>query len=252
MTVMHKLVAFFCVLTVMAGTPVSAAVVKAAVASNFTAPMQQIAAQFEQDTGHKVQLAFGSSGKFYAQIKNGAPFEVFLSADEKKPATLVQEGLAVTNNRFTYAVGRLVLWSAQPGYVDAKGEVLKRGNFKRLAIANPKNAPYGTAALQTLHQLGLIDAVESKLVQGENIAQTQQFIGTGNAELGFIALSQVMQDGKIVGGSIWLVPNTLHTPIRQDAVLLVTGRNNPAAKALLDYLKGDKARAIIRAYGYDL
>lgn len=227
-----------------------AAEVKVAVAANFTAPMQQIAAQFERDTGHRAQLAFGSSGKLYAQIKNGAPFQVFLSADEDKPAALVGEGLAVADSRFTYAVGRLALWSARPGYVDAKGEVLKRGAFRRLAVANPKTAPYGAAAMETLNRLGLSAALEAKLVQGENIAQAYQFVASGNAELGFVALSQVMQNGKIATGSAWLVPDTLHAPIRQDAVLLVSGRGNVAARALLEYMKGDKALRIVRDYGY--
>ena len=226
--------------------------VQVAVAANFTAPMQQIVSQFEHDTGHRAQLAFGSTGKFYAQIKNGAPFQVFLSADDETPAKLVQDGLALADSRFTYAIGRLVLWSVKPGYVDAKGEVLKRGEFKHLAVANPKTAPYGAAAIESLARLGLLTQIEPKFVRGENIAQTHQFVTTGNAELGFVALSQVMHDGKITGGSVWLVPNALHTPIRQDAVLLATGQGNPAAAALLDYLKGDKARAIIRGYGYDL
>lgn len=248
---MDKLISLFCALFLFAG-PASAAEVSVAVASNFTAPMQQIAAQFEKDTGHKAQLAFGSSGKFYAQIKNGAPFQVFLSADDEKPAALVQDGLAVASSRFTYAVGRLVLWSAKPAYIDAKGEVLKQGSFKRLAIANPKTAPYGAAAIEVLTHMGLLAAIEPKFVQGENIAQTQQFINTGNAELGFIALSQVMQNGQLTGGSAWQVPVALHSPIRQDAVLLIKGQSNPAAAALLNFLKGDKARAIIRSYGYDL
>ncbi len=249
---MFKVRLLFVLLAAGVGSLVQAAEVKVAVAANFTAPMQRIAAQFERDTGHQAQLAFGSSGKFYAQIKNGAPFQVFLSADDDKPAALVRDGLAIASSRFTYATGRLVLWSAKPGYVDANGAVLKQGGFKHLAVANPKTAPYGAAAIETLNHLGLLAECEPKFVQGENIAQTQQFISTGNAELGFVALSQVMQDGKISNGSAWLVPNALHAPIRQDAVLLATGQGNPAAAALLDYLKGDKARAIIRGYGYDL
>lgn len=174
--------------------------------------MQQITAQFERDTGHKAQISFGSSGKLYAQIKNGAPFQVFLSADDDKPVALLQEGLAVANSRFTYAVGRLVLWSAKPDYVDAWGEILRTGVFKYLALANPKLAPYGAAAVQTLDKLGLLAAIEPKFVQGENIAQAQQFIATGNAERGFVALSQVMQDGKLAVGSVWPVPAALHAP----------------------------------------
>jgi len=224
--------------------------VNVAVAANFTAPMQKIATEFEKDTGHKAQLAFGSTGKFYAQIKNGAPFQVLLSADDETPARLEKEGLAVSGTRFTYAIGTLVLWAAKPGYVDAKGGVLKKGEFEHLALANPKLAPYGAAAVEVLNKLGLYAALEPKFVQGENIAQTFQFVSTGNAELGFVALSQVMKDGKITDGSAWLVPADLHAPIRQDAIILATGKDNPAAFALMKYLKEDKARAIIKAYGY--
>jgi molybdate transport system substrate-binding protein len=224
--------------------------VNVAVAANFTAPMQKIAAEFEKDTGHKAQLAFGSTGKFYAQIKNGAPFQVLLSADDETPARLEKEGLAVSGTRFTYAIGTLVLWSAKPGYVDGKGDVLKKSAFQHLALANPKLAPYGAAAVEVLNKLDLNVVLEPKFVQGENIAQTFQFISTGNAELGFVALSQVMKDGKIADGSAWIVPADLHTPIRQDAVILLSGKDNPAALALMKYLKEAKARAIIKDYGY--
>jgi len=237
-------------LVVFAGAPLGAAEVQVAVAANFTAPMQAIAAAFEQDTGHKARLSFGSSGKFFAQIKHGAPFQVFLSADDTKPAKLEREGMTVPGSRFTYAVGTLVLWSAQPGLVDAEAAVLGKGGFKHLALANPKLAPYGAAAMQTLETLGLTDRVGSKIVQGENIAQTYQFVATGNAELGFVALSQVMSDGKLGSGSAWIVPASLHTPIRQDAVILARGEGNPAATALLRYLKGEKAVAVIESYGY--
>ena len=232
--------------------PALADEVSVAVAANFTAPMQRIAAGFEKDTGHKALMAFGSSGKFYAQIKNGAPFQILLSADDEKPAKLEQEGLTVPGSRFTYAVGTLVLWSAKPGYVDAKGEVLRKAPFKKLALASPKLAPYGAAAVETLTALGLLAAVEPRFVLGENIAQTYQFVQTGNAELGFVALSQVMKDGKVTDGSAWIVPARMHTPIRQDAVILATGKGNAAAEALLKYLKTDKAKVIIRAYGYEI
>ena len=226
--------------------------VQVAVAANFTLPMQRIAADFERDTGHKALMSFGATGRFYAQIKNGAPFELLLSADDETPIRLASEGAAVADSRFTYAIGRLVLWSAQAGVVDAQGAVLKAGSFRHLAIANPKTAPYGAAAVEVLTGLGLLDAVGPKLVQGENIAQAQQFVASGNAELGFVALSQVWRDGKLTSGSAWLVPTTLHTPIRQGAVLLNLGRDKPAALALLRYLQGDKARAVIRSFGYDL
>lgn len=226
--------------------------VQVAVAANFTAPMQKIAAEFEKDTGHKALLVFGATGKLYAQIKNGAPFQVFLAADDKTPAKLEAEGGTVPGSRFTYAIGTLVLWSAKPGFVDDQGEVLKKGAFKHLAIANPKTAPYGAAAVATLTQLGLLDAIQPKLVTGENISQAYQFVVTENAELGFIALSQVMADGQMTGGSAWIVPADLHEPIRQDAAILAKGRNQPAARALVEYLKGDKAAAIIKSYGYAL
>jgi len=230
----------------------SAGEVRVAVAANFTAPMKAIAATFEKDTGHKARLAFGSSGKFYAQIRNGAPFQVLLSADDETPARLEREGMAVPGTRFTYAVGRLALWSAQAGAVDARGEVLKQGGYKHVAIANPKLAPYGAAAVEVMQRLGVVEAVRPKLVQGENIAQTHQFVASGNAELGFVALSQITRDGKLTGGSAWIVPGDLYTPIRQDAVILAAGKGNAAASALMAYLGSEKAKAVIRAYGYDI
>jgi len=223
-----------------------------AVASNFSKPMEEIAAEFKKATGHSAELSFGASGKFVAQIENGAPFQVFLSADEKKPEKLTESGFAVAGTRFTYAVGKLVLWSAKPGYVDADGKVLSTGVFKHLAIADPKLAPYGVAALEVLKALGVEERTKPLLVLGENISQAQQFISTGNAELGFIALSQVIKDGKIGEGSGWIVPADKYAPIRQDAVLLKTGADNPAAHALLDFLESDKALAIIEKYGYVL
>lgn len=243
------LVAVVCILFAV---PAMAAEVNVAVAANFTAPMKQIAAEFEKDTGHTAVLAFGSSGKFFAQIKNGAPFQLFLSADDEKPAQLVKDGLTVADSRFTYAIGTLVLWSAKPGFVDPKGEVLSKGTFAKIAIANPKLAPYGSAAVEVLTKLGLLTALQPKFVQGENISQTYQFVSTANAELGFVALSQVMKNGKITTGSAWIVPGKQHSPIRQDAVLLATGKDNAAAKALMSYLKTEKAKTIIRSYGYQI
>lgn len=228
-----------------------AAEVTVAVAANFTAPMRRIAAAFEQDTGHRAVLAFGSTGKFYAQIRNGAPFQVLLSADDETPARLEREGLGVAGTRFTYAVGRLVLWSRQPGRVDDKGAVLSSGAFEHLALADPKLAPYGAAAVEVLKGLGLAAALAPKFVQGENIAQTYQFVATGNAELGFVALSQVFADGQLTRGSAWIVPAGLHAPIRQDALVLGPGKDSAAASALMAYLRGGRARAIIRAFGYE-
>lgn len=230
----------------------SAAEVQVAVAANFTAPIQAIAKDFEKDTGHKLVAAYGATGQFYTQIKNGAPFEVFLSADDTTPAKLEKEGDAVPGSRFTYAIGTLVLWSAHEGYVDAKGDVLKSGQYKHLSIANPKTAPYGLAATQVLDKLGLTQIVKPKLVEGQNITQALQFVSSGNAELGFVALSQVYKDGKITSGSAWVVPADLHEPIKQDALILKKGEANPAAKALVDYLKGPKAAEVIKSYGYQL
>jgi molybdate transport system substrate-binding protein len=226
--------------------------VQVAVAANFTAPMKAIAADFEKASGHKLVLSFGSTGKFYAQIRNGAPFDVFLAADDETPAKLEKENGIVAGSRFTYATGKLVLWSPKAGYVDDKGEVLKKGDFAHLAIASPKLAPYGAAAVQTLNKLDLYDALQPKLVIGETIAQTFAFVSTGNAELGFVALSQVYEDGKIKSGSGWIVPANLHDAIRQDAVILAHGKDNKAAAALTAYLKSDAARAVIRSFGYDL
>ena len=226
--------------------------VQVAVAANFAVPMQQIAADFEKDTGHKARLAFGGTGKLYAQIANGAPFAILLAADDTTPEKLEKDGLGVAGSRFTYAIGKLVLWSSKAGYVDEQGEVLTKGNFAHLAIANPKLAPYGVAATETLRALKQLEAVQPTLVTGENIAQTYQFVASGNAELGFVALSQVMKDGRIADGSGWIVPESLYQPIRQDAVLLENGKQQAAALALMQYLRGEKASALIRSFGYEI
>ena len=244
--------ALFFALTAAIASSTQADEVQVAVAANFTAPMQQIAARFEKDTGHKATLSFGATGKFYAQIVNGAPFEILVAADDETPTRLEKEGQTVAGSRFTYAIGKLVLWSAAPDLVDNRGEILKTGHFRHLAIANPKTAPYGTAAIETLNKLNLLANVQGRFVQGENIAQAHQFATTGNAELGFVALSQVFRDGRITSGSAWIVPPGLYTRIRQDAVLLDKGRNKPAAAALLVYLKGDRAAGIIKSFGYEL
>lgn len=226
--------------------------VQVAVAANFTAPIQAIAKDFEKDTGHKLVASFGATGQFYAQIKNGAPFEVFLSADDTTPEKLENEGETVKGSRFTYAIGTLALWSPKAGYVDDKGEVLKKNDYKHLSIANPKAAPYGLAATQVLAKLNLTEATKGKLVEGQNITQAFQFVSTGHAELGFVALSQIYKDGKVSNGSAWIVPADLHDPIKQDAVILNKGKDNAAAKALVDYLKGPKAAEVIKSYGYEL
>lgn len=244
--------AVFALLALLLAASARAADVTVAVAANFTAPMQKIAAAFERDTGHRAVVSLGSTGRFYAQVKNGAPFQVLLSADDETPARMEQEGLAVRGTRFTYAVGRLVLWSASSGVVDTAGEVLRRPGNGRIAIADPKLAPYGAAAVEAMQKLGMEAALRPRLVQGESIAQAFQFVTTGNAEMGFVALSQVTVDGRIDKGSAWAVPAGLHAPIRQDAVLLAAGRDNPAATALLAYLRSDTARALIRSHGYEL
>ncbi|MDT3309827.1 molybdate ABC transporter substrate-binding protein [Pseudomonas sp. rhizo66] len=239
-------------LAVFAIGTVQADEVQVAVAANFTAPIQAITADFEKDTGHKLVAAYGATGQFYTQIKNGAPFEVFLSADDTTPEKLEKEGDTVKGSRFTYAIGTLALWSAKAGYVDAQGEVLKNNEYQHLSIANPKAAPYGLAATQVLEKLKLTEATKSKIVEGQNITQAYQFVSTGNAELGFVALSQIYKDGKVSNGSAWIVPASMHDPIKQDAVILNKGKDNAAAKALVEYLKGPKAAAVIKSYGYQI
>jgi molybdate transport system substrate-binding protein len=226
--------------------------VQVAVAANFAGAFQKIAAAFTASTGHKVVSSTGSTGKFYTQIQQGAPFEVLLAADDETPAKLEAEGLAVKGQHFTYAIGKLVLWSAKPDGVGKDGEVLKKGRFEHLALANPKLAPYGAAGLEVIKALGLTEAVQPKIVQGDNIAQAFQFVSTGNAEIGFVALAQVAAPDKPAGGAYWLVPANLYTPIKQDAALLSKGAENPAAKALMGYLRSDAAKEVIKSFGYGL
>ena len=218
-----------------------------AVAANFTQAAQEIARAFKTASGHDAVLSFGASGALYAQITQGAPYEVLLSADEERPQQAVAAGLALSETRFTYAIGRLALWS-RDGRA-AQGEVaLRGGGSGKIAIANPASAPYGGAAIETLKALKLFDDLSPRLVQGASIAQTFQFAETGNAELAFVALAQVIGRGD---GSRWLVPASLHRPILQDAVLLKTGAANEAARAFLAFLRGPQARAIIERYGYE-
>ncbi|MES2717860.1 MAG: molybdate ABC transporter substrate-binding protein [Pseudomonadota bacterium] len=224
--------------------------VTVAVAANFAGPLARIAEGFTAATGHTLKTSVGSTGRFYSQIISGAPFEVLVAADDETPKRLVAEGHAVAGSNFTYAIGQLVLWSAQPGTVDDQGAVLASGRFSKLAVANPKLAPYGRAALDVLTARGLSTAITPRLVTAESIAQAYQFVATGNAELGFVALSQVVVPGKPVTGSHWRVPAHLHGPIRQDAVLLKPGAGSAAAAALLAYLRSPAAKAVIQAYGY--
>ena len=233
----------------VAGWPAAAADTQVAVAANFTEPAREIAAAFKAATGHTAALSFGSSGQFYTQLAHGAPYEVFLSADADRPKKAEQDGLGVPRTRFTYAVGRLVLYSKSPGLVDDKGAVLKSSGFRKLAIADPAAAPYGAASVQAMRKLGVYDKVKPKVVMGASITQAYQFVQTGAAELGFVALSQVIDEP---GGSRWLVPAALHAPIDQQAILLYAGEKNPAARAFVDFLKSPAAKAIIRRYGYEV
>ncbi|MGP3698497.1 molybdate ABC transporter substrate-binding protein [Rhodobacter sp. NSM] len=226
--------------------PARAEEILAAVAANFTDAANELGAAFETATGNTVTYSFGPTGQLYAQITQDAPFQVFLSADQARPEKAEAEGLAVPGSRFTYAVGKLVLWSADPARVDGAA-TLKDESLTHVAIADPQTAPYGAAAVEAMKALGVFESLEPKLVQGKSISQTHQFAATGNADAGFVALSQVMADDS---GSRWLVPQDLYTPIRQDAVLLKKGETSEAARAFMDFLKGDEAAAIIGKYGY--
>ena len=243
-------------LTLTAALALSAAaqaeVVQIAVAANFTAPARALAEIFARTTGHEAKLSFGATGAFYTQIKNGAPFDILLAADDERPIRLEKEGDTVPGSRFTYAIGQLVLWSAKPGLVDGEGAVLKGGNFNKIAIANPKLAPYGAAAVETMDKLGLAAALTPKLVTGESIGQTYNFIATGNAELGFVALAQVLDGGKMKSGSMWVVPAKYHAPIIQDAVILKRAAANPAAKAWMALMRSPNTQDFIRSYGYEV
>lgn len=243
---MRRLVATIALLLGLAA-PLRAAEVPVAVAANFAEPAKAIAAAFRRATGDRVVIATGSSGAFATQIAHGAPFQLFLSADAARPAALERAGLTVAGSRFTYAVGRLVLYSTDGTLIDGTGMVLRAGRFRRLAIADPATAPYGTAAVQVLQRMGLAQRLRPRLVQGNSIAQAYEFVASGAAELGFVAEAQVVG---VTGGSRWLVPNRLHDPIAQQAVLLKTGAANPAARAFLAYLRSPPAKAIIRHYGY--
>ena len=221
-----------------------------AVAANFTAPMKEIAASFEQATGHRARLAFGSTGKLYAQIRNGAPFSVLLAADADTPEMLERLGLAVPDSRRTYAIGRLALWSPDPARVDLSGRILADPDLERLALANPKLAPYGRAAEQTLKALGLWETLKPRLVLAESISQSFELVASGNVPAGFVALSQIMRDGRLLSGSAWHVPAYMHAPLTQDLVLLRPGADSAAAAALVKFMGSPQARRVIDDYGY--
>lgn len=233
----------------VAVTPASAEQVLVAVAANFVPPFREVAIEFETATGHHVRVVSGSSGNFYSQIKNGAPFDVFFSADDERPKLLEDEGLTVRGSRFTYAVGRLALWSPDPALIPGE-DTLRAGTFKHLAMANPKTAPYGAAAMQAMRKLGVWEKLQARVVMGENLGQTMGFIESGNAELGFVALSQVMDPKLQAKGARWDVPIHLHESIKQDMVLLTKGKDNQAAKSLMEFMGSPPAKAIIEQYGY--
>ena len=223
--------------------------IRVAVASNFSEPIKAISAKYKSHTGHRLLLVFGSTGKHYAQIKNGAPFELFLAADTSRPQLLEKQGIAIDGSRFTYARGRLVLWSPRNDYVDAKGKVLDSGKYRHLAIANPKLAPYGKAAQEVLESRGLWKTLQRRLVRGESIGQTYQFVRSGNAELGFVAYSQINRPNHITTGSYWVIPQMLYKPIEQQAVLL---KENIVARDFMSFLQTQEVKKIITKYGYDV
>lgn len=234
----------------LASWSAQAAQATVAVAANFAEPLRALAAVLEKTTGHRLEIVVGATGRLYAQIANGAPFDLFLAADQATVAKAESEGLTVPGSRFLYATGQLVLWSARPDLVDKQGQVLRQDGWRRLAVANPRTAPYGAAAMQTLAQLGLTQALAPRLVQGESIAQTYNFAHTGNAELAFVAMSQVLEGGRLKSGSMWVVPAQYHEPIRQDAVLLKRGARNEAARALVKLMQSPAGQDLIRSFGY--
>lgn len=229
-----------------------AAEAQVAVAANFAEPIKAIAAVLERTTGHTIRISMGPTGGFYTQIRNGAPFDVFLAADTERPAMLEKQGLTQPGSRFTYATGKLVLWSSRAGRVDDKGEILKAPDLGKVSFANPKSAPYGAAAVEIMNKLGVQATLQPKLVQGESIGQAFNFVKTGNADVGFVAMSQVLEGGKLREGSVWVVPQALYNPIRQDAVILKRGEHNAAAQALVDLLRSPNIKDLIRSYGYGI
>lgn len=225
----------------------SAEEIRVAVASNFTHAIQNIARAFEQQSAHTVLLAFGSTGKHYAQIKNGAPFDAFFAADIKRPQLLEEEGIGLAGSRFTYAIGKVALWSPTADRVDPEGQVLKSGDFQFLAMANPKLAPYGKAAEQIMQAHGVWNTLQHQIVRGENIGQTFQFVKSGNAQLGFVAYSQILRPNMPIQGSVWEPPQSLYTPIDQQAIQI---KDRPVAREFLDFVRSNTARKIIQSYGY--
>tara|TARA_R110001583_G_scaffold188860_3_gene351364 strand:+ start:53183 stop:53947 length:765 start_codon:yes stop_codon:yes gene_type:complete len=226
--------------------------INVAVAGNFLKPLKVLSTQFELATGHKLLISVGSTGKLFTQITHGAPFEIFLAADQIRPAKLVQQQLADKDSQFTYAKGKLALWSQEPELIDQAGNRLKSSNLIHLAIANPKIAPYGEQAIQVLKHLGLYPQLKDKLLYGQNVGQVFQYVSSGNVRQGIIPLSQVTHNGIITSGSAWIIPSAFYQSIKQDAVLLNQGKSNPAAQVFLEYLKSPEALNIIRSFGYEV
>ena len=240
-----------CVLAISQGAA-QAGEAQVAVAANFAEPIKAIAAVLEKTTGHTLKITTGATGNFYAQIRNGAPFDVFLAADLKTPEKLEADGLTLPGSRITYATGKLVLWSANPSRVDSQGNILKMSNLGKVAFANPKIAPYGAAAVQVMDRLGVAAALTPRLVQGESIGQAFNFVFSGNADVGFVAMSQVLEGGRLKSGSMWVIPQNLYDPIAQGAVVLQRASGNEAAQALITLLKSPNIKDLIRSYGYAL
>ena len=244
----HSLLLF----TLLISTFVSAGQTQVAVASNFYEPMLQLATAFEKETGNKVLISAGATGALYAQIKNGAPFDVFFAADQRRPGALLKEGNAIKGSRFTYAQGRLALWSKQLGYNSEADFKKSLARLDHLAVANPKNAPYGAAAIDVLKKINVYQKIKTKIVEGQNIGQTYQYVSTQNVIAGFVSLSQVYRNGQIIEGSAWIIPSALHRPLNQDALLLLHGKNNKTAISFLAFLHSNAAQAIIRSFGYHI
>ena len=236
-----------CMLLLLAAAQgVHAGEVKVAVAANFTEAAKKIGSAFETMTGHTAIFSFGSTGQLYTHITQGAPFDVFLAADQARPQKAVEEGFGLADTLFTYATGRIVLFSTTPDLVKGE-ETLLNATFGKIAVANPVTAPYGTAAVEAMKALGVFEQLAPKIVQGNNIAQTYQFVETGNAEVGFVAFSQVINK---TSGSRWIIPDDLYSAIAQDAVLVKRGADNDAARAFIEFVRGPEAHDILETYGY--
>ena len=256
---LSKIVYLFCLIAIFASIAYASIAqaqykgVTVAVAANFLEPMRRIAAAYTKSSGQGVRIVSGSTGGLYAKIHHGAPYDVFLSADQERPRRLEAEGLAVPGTRFTYAIGRLALWTKSKALaVDLGPETLRRGAFEYIALANSAVAPYGVAAMQTLQALGLVSLLREKFVRGQSLGQTYQFVATGNAPVGFVAVSQLRHQIQKPGGAWWVVPDNLHAPLKQDGVALAGYLNSTASTEILKFLRSHRSREIIRSFGYDV